>query len=235
MREALLYVCAAMVVAAGIQVIGAVSPGSRAAGPVTPERLVRVVSSSWRALPWLTATFLLVTVVLSILQWPFPGILHALERDPHGAWWRLVTAQFVQSSGLVQTVINLPALAVVGAVAELVLGRGRWLLVYLGSGIAANAVSVAGWSPTGAGTSVFICGLVGALAAVCLLRTAPGWPLPRRLAFAVPLAGIVLCVLANNHGVGVLTGFVLGALLAALPRPAGVGLPETDAEPVAAR
>ena len=81
MREALLYVCAAVVIAAGIQVIGAVFPGSRTAGPVTPERLVRVVSSSWRALPWLTATFLLVTVVLSILQWPFPGILHALRSE----------------------------------------------------------------------------------------------------------------------------------------------------------
>ena len=168
----------------------------------------------------------------------FPGLLHALERDPDGMaagqWWRLVTAQFVQSSGLVQTVINLPALALVGAVAETVLGRTRWLLVYLVAGIAANAVSAAGWAPTGAGSSVFICGLVGALATVYLIKGAPGRPLPRRLAPLVPLAGIVLCVFANNHGIGLLVGCAFGALFSALPRPVGVHLLVTNAEPATA-
>ncbi|HEY4457970.1 MAG TPA: rhomboid family intramembrane serine protease [Pseudonocardiaceae bacterium] len=212
----LLYVCAAAVVTAGIQVIGAAYPAERSAGPVTPDRLVRVAIAAWRRPAWLTGAFLLVTIVLSILQWPFPAVLHALERDPDamasGQWWRLVTAQFVQSSGLVQTVVNLPALALVGAVAETVLGRGRWLLVYLASGIAANAVSAVGWAPTGAGTSVFICGLVGALATSYLIG-ATDWTLPRLLAPLAPLAGIVLCLLANNHGIGLLTGSVLGALL----------------------
>ncbi|HEX4225112.1 MAG TPA: rhomboid family intramembrane serine protease [Pseudonocardiaceae bacterium] len=221
-REVLLYVCAGTVIVAGIQVIGGAS------GPATPDRLIRVAAAAWRRMPWLTATFLLVTTVLTILQWPFPAVLHALERDPNGQWWRLFTAQFVQSSGLVQTLVNLPALALVGAVAETVLGRARWLLVYLGSGVAANAVSTAGWSPTGAGTSVFICGLVGALATVYLLRGPADWPLPRRLAPLVVVAGIVLCVLANNHGVGLLTGCVLGALAG----PVGARLNSTNAEPV---
>jgi rhomboid protease GluP len=215
-REVLLYACAAAVVVAGIQVIGAIHPADRVAGPVTPDRLVRIAVAAWRRPAWLTGAFLLVTIVLSILQWPYPAILHTLERDPNGLatgqWWRLVTAGFVQSSGLVQTVVNLPALALVGAVAETVLGRGRWLLVYLASGIAANAVSAAGWAPTGAGSSVFICGLVGALATGYLI-IATDWTLPRRLAPLVPLAGVVLCLLANNHGIGLLAGSALGALL----------------------
>ena len=219
----LLYVCAAVVVAAGLQVIGAVAPNSDEAQPVTPGRLARIAVAAWREPAWLTGAFLLVTLVLTVLQWPFPAVLHALERDPNGMaagqWWRLVTAQFVQSSGLVQAVINLPALALVGAVAETVLGRGRWLPVYLGSGIAANAVSAAGWSPTGAGTSVFICGLVGALATSYLI-TGTGWSMPRLLAPLVPLAGVVLCVLANNHGVGLLAGCVLGAVLSSTSRRA---------------
>lgn len=211
-----LYVCAVAVIVAGVQVIGAMFPARRAAGPVTPDRLVRIAVAAWRRPAWLTAGFLLVTVVLTVLQWPFPAVLHALQRDPAGIaagqWWRLVTAQFVQSSGLIQTVVNLPALALVGAVAETVLGRARWLLVYLASGIAANAVSTAGWAPTGAGTSVFICGLVGALATTYLIG-ATDWSLPRILAPLVLLAGIVLCLLANNHGIGLLTGSALGALL----------------------
>lgn len=215
-RTVLLYVCAVAVIVAGFQVIGAVYPAERQPGPVTPDRLVRIAVAAWRRPAWLTGAFLVVTIVLTILQWPYPAILHTLERDPNGMaggqWWRLVTAQFVQSSGLVQTVVNLPALALVGAVAETVLGRARWLLVYLASGIAANAVSAAGWAPIGAGSSVFICGLVGALATSYLIE-ATDWTLPRLLAPLVPLAGIVLCLLANNHGIGVLTGSALGALL----------------------
>ena len=231
MTMVLLYVCAAAVVGAGIQVLGAVFPGAHPNEPLTPDRLARVVVAAWRRPAWLTGAFLLVTLVLTVLQWPFPAVLHALERDPDGQWWRLVTAQFVQSSGLVQALVNLPALALVGAVAETVLGRARWLLVYLGSGIAANAVSTAGWSPTGAGTSVFICGLVGALAMICLINT-PSWTMSRILAPLIPLAGIVLCLIANNHGVGVLTGCALGTVLARLPRPLGrVAVADTVTRP----
>lgn len=218
-REIVLYACAAVVFAAGIKVIGAVFPAQRPAEPDTPDRLVRIAVTAWRRPAWLTGAFLLVTVVLTALQWPFPAVLHALERDPNGLaagqWWRLVTAQFVQSSGLIQTVVNLPALALVGAVAETVLGRVGWLFAYLAGGITANAVSAAGWAPTGAGTSVFICGLVGALATSYLIR-ATDWSRPRMLAPLIPAAGIVLCLLANNHGIGLLTGSVIGAVISAV-------------------
>jgi rhomboid protease GluP len=115
----------------------------------------------------------------------------------------------------VETVIEYGcAAAVVAPGSVRVFGDGLTLLVFLASGVAAHAVSTAGWSPYGGGDSVAICGLVGALAVWYLLRGAggPRWVLP-----LVPAAGVALCALRNNHGVGVLVGCAFGVLLAVLP------------------
>ncbi|MFJ2171052.1 hypothetical protein [Streptomyces griseofuscus] len=45
----------------------------------------------------------------------------------------------------------------------------------------------------------------------------PDAPL-RRLALLVPAAGLVLCAMTNNHGVGLLAGSLLGAGLATVDR-----------------
>jgi rhomboid protease GluP len=73
---------------------------------------------------------------------------------------------------------------------------------------------------------VAVCGLVGALAVVCLLR---GGDFGRTfkdsgLVLLVPVAGLVLCVLRNNHGVGLLVGSLLGLALSVRAR-AGVARP----------
>jgi hypothetical protein len=53
--------------------------------------------SAW---PVATAAVLMATAVLTVLQFPFPGVRLALWRDPDalaaGQWWRLVTPLFVQ-------------------------------------------------------------------------------------------------------------------------------------------
>jgi hypothetical protein len=55
------------------------------------------VRRSW---PVATAAVLAVTVVLTVLQFPFPQVRLALWPDPDalaaGQWWRLVTPLFVQ-------------------------------------------------------------------------------------------------------------------------------------------
>jgi rhomboid protease GluP len=159
------------------------------------------------------------------LQYTVHGLSDQLMRQPgalhDGRWWRVFTALFIESSGLTQIVVNVSALAVVGPIAERVLGPRRWLFVFFGSGVVANIVSEGGWSRHGGGSSVAICGLVGALAAVCLLRVgefdSDQVKNPKRLrltTLAIPAAGTFLCAITNNHGVGLLTGFVLGLAIA---------------------
>ncbi|MFF3494768.1 hypothetical protein ACFYWS_25855 [Streptomyces sp. NPDC002795] len=110
-----------------------------------------------------------------------------------------------------QVVFNLAALFVVAPVAERAFCPARMLAVYVVTGVAAQAVSVAGWGPRGGGDSVASCGRVGALATTYALRGA--LTAVRRVAPLVPASGVVLCLLASNHGVGVLTGCALGAAL----------------------
>jgi membrane associated rhomboid family serine protease len=60
-------------------------------------------------------------------------------------------------------VSNLIFLAAIGAVAEQVLTRRRWMLQYFGTGLLAELVGYA-WQPIGGGNSIAICGLAGAVA-----------------------------------------------------------------------
>jgi len=135
----------------------------------------------WR-FPLVTVVVFAVTAAGAVAQAVVPGLLAALERAPaglHGEWWRLVTALVVQDGGLFGTVSNLLFLALVGAAAEQVLSRTRWLVQYVGTGLAAELVGYA-WQPVGAGNSIAVCGLTGGLA-VALWRgadRAPVWTVP---------------------------------------------------------
>ncbi|MFJ9176199.1 rhomboid family intramembrane serine protease [Streptomyces sp. NPDC102360] len=205
LRTVLLYCCAVAVIVPGIQILAAVTSASTGTdGPPTPRRI-------WhRPVPPAAVLLVAVMVALAVVQSVVPSLVDHLERVPGGPWWRAVTALLVQSSGWFQVVFNLAALAVVAPIAERAFGAVRMLGVYVVSGVAAQVVSMAGWSPRGAGDSVAVCGLVGALATAYALRG----PLHtvRRLALLVPVSGIVLCLIDNNHGVGVVVGCALGAV-----------------------
>ncbi|MFF4955245.1 rhomboid family intramembrane serine protease [Streptomyces chattanoogensis] len=205
-----LYGCAVAVVVPGTQLVMD-RPGGRQAGPG------RLLAALWRRpVPWAAAVLVGVMTVMAVVQTVAPGVLPHLERAPHGPWWRVVTALLVQTSGWAQIAFNLAALAVVGPAAERRLGAVWMPVVFLASGVAAHVVSTAGWSVHGGGDSVGICGLVGALAASYALS---GRQRPLRLlSVLVPAAGVVLCLMENNHGVGVLTGVVLGAAVALIPQ-----------------
>lgn len=118
-----------------------------------------------RRTPWLTIAVVAVTAAGGIAQHIFDGVLGRLERSPvglHGQWWRIGTALIVQDGGLAGLVSNLIFLAAVGAVAEQVLARPRWMVQYLGTGLLAELVGYA-WQPIGGGNSIAICGLVSAV------------------------------------------------------------------------
>ena len=115
--------------------------------------------------PVVTAVVFVVTAATSVLGLLIPGMLEALQRTPqglHGEWWRTFTALFVQDGGVVGTLSNLAFLLVMGVVAEQVLGAWRWLVCYFGAGLVGELAGYA-WQPRGAGNSVAICGLAGAL------------------------------------------------------------------------
>ncbi|MFI6471913.1 rhomboid family intramembrane serine protease [Streptomyces sp. NPDC050516] len=206
LHTVILYGCAAAVVVPGTKLIQAEAGGRR----VSPAELLRVL---WRRpVPWVAAAMVALMVAMAVVQTAAPSVMDHLQREPGAPWWRAVTALLVQTSGWVQLTFNLAAIVVIAPVAQRRLGPVWMPLVFLASGATAQAVSMAGWSPTGGGDSVALCGLLGALATTQLLRPAP---MPARLLpLLIPVAGLLLCTLSNNHGVGLLAGCALGAPLA---------------------
>jgi hypothetical protein len=153
--------------------------------------------------PVVTAVVFAVTATVSVLGLALPSLLATLERAPaglHGDWWRTFTAVFVQEGGVAGTLSNLLFLLVMGALAEQFLERWQWLVCYFGAGLAGYA-----WQPHGAGNSVAVCGLAGALV-VALLA---GSPVPR----LVPMVLLYWCgaLLSVRWGVGSLVVCIAAA------------------------
>ncbi|MFB0627750.1 rhomboid family intramembrane serine protease [Streptomyces sp. AB3(2024)] len=213
MHSVLLYGCAVVVIVSGIQLLATLATKDHKSMP-PPLALLR----TWRQpVPRAATGLVAAMMVLGVAQTAAPAMIDALERHPHGAWWRAMTALMVQSSGWFQLLFNLAALAVVAPLTERQFGAWRTLLVFTASGVTAQAVSMAGWSLQGGGDSVAICGLVGALAT---WHAARGSVVAlRRVTLLIPAAGLVLCLLANNHGMGLLVGSALGVGLATPARP----------------
>jgi membrane associated rhomboid family serine protease len=125
----------------------------------------------------LTLIVFAVTAAVNVTQLVHHPLLGALERTPavrHGEWWRIGTALLVQDGGIAGTVNNLGFLLLLGTVAEQVVGRGRWLVAYLGAALMGE---MAGWywQPTGGGNSVAICGLAGVIL-FAMVRDDPALP-----------------------------------------------------------
>jgi rhomboid protease GluP len=158
------------------------------------------------------------TAILTGASLPYPSVLLALERRPQalaGQWWRLVTPVFVERGGWAEITFNLVSLAVVGVLTERVYGSGRWVLFYLAGGLTGEAIGLA-WRPIGAGSSVGVCGLLGAWAAWALRQSGAY----AAVGLAVFAGALILAVRHNLHGPPVLVCAVLAALLG-LPRESG--------------
>jgi membrane associated rhomboid family serine protease len=157
--------------------------------------------------PVVTAVVFAVTATVSVLGLALPSLLATLERSPaglHGDWWRTFTALFVQDGGVAGTISNLLFLLVMGALAEQFLERWQWLVCYFGAGLAGELAGYA-WQPHGAGNSVAVCGLAGALV-VALLA---GSPVPR----LVPMVLLYWCgaLLSAHWGTGPLVVCIAAA------------------------
>ncbi len=115
-----------------------------------------------------------VAVVAAIVQYAAPSVVPVLERAPgvpeSGQWWRLVTPLLVQTLGWYQVAMNLVTLLLVGVVAERLLGRWRWAVLFAAGTIGGQVAAYAQGEP-GGGDSIAVCGLAGGV--VVRLLTSP--------------------------------------------------------------
>jgi membrane associated rhomboid family serine protease len=81
----------------------------------------------------------------------------------HGEWWRLISSAFLHY-GPIHLALNMVSLYFAGSILEQVIGRWRFLLLYVVSGLAGAAGALL-WSPNAAtaGASGAIFGILGAL------------------------------------------------------------------------
>jgi len=134
--------------------------------------------------------------------------------------WRLLTSNYVHI-GIIHLFFNMWCLLNLGALAERILDRKSYLLIYTLCGIAGSCVSV-WWHPAvvGAGASGAIFGLAGALLAALYLGKFPGSreaiqpTLKSLLSFAGwnLFLGLRAGVDNSAHVGGLLAGLVMGAI-----------------------
>ena len=95
-------------------------------------------------------------VTLLLFGANFRGLVQA------GEVWSLVTSMFLHI-GLIHLVVNMYSLLIIGKQLESFLGKWKFLIVYLGSGILGSLLSVVVHSSISAGASGAIFGLLGSL------------------------------------------------------------------------
>jgi len=130
-----------------------------------------------------------------------------------GEFWRLLTADFLHY-GLIHLAFNMYALWILGRECERLLGRGRFLALYLFAGLG-GSVAVYLFSPlneASAGASASIFGLLGAMFFFLRRLRAD----PRGLVFLIVLNFSLGFVVANISIWGHIGGFVVGAAVGAL-------------------
>jgi rhomboid protease GluP len=137
----------------------------------------------------------------------------------NGQWWRLLTSTFLHG-GLMHILANLYGLLFVGIFLEPVLGRWKFLFVYLATGILASIASIWWYDATiSVGASGAIFGLYGFFLACLLMKVfSPGM----QKAFLVStivfvgfnlLMGFTGGIDNAAHIGGLISGFILGLVM----------------------
>jgi membrane associated rhomboid family serine protease len=130
----------------------------------------------------------------------------------NGDWWRLITCAFLHAS-LIHIAFNMYFLWFVGTAVESVLGRGRFLLVYLVSGLAgsAGALVINPRTPTvGASGAIF-----GILGAALILERQRNYVLGGQ-AMGLIVINLILSFVISNISVGGHVGGLIGGVLCTL-------------------
>jgi membrane associated rhomboid family serine protease len=135
-----------------------------------------------------------VAVGAALMQYAVPAVVPVLQRDLdamlRGQWWRLGSPLLVQTLGWHQVVANLVTLALFALIAEWLVGRRRWWILFAAGTIGGQIIAYALGEP-GGGDSIAICGLAGGVAVALLAgrEPAPPWYVPAVVLYVAALAG----------------------------------------------
>lgn len=137
----------------------------------------------------------------------------------NGEWWRLLTSTFLHG-GLMHLVCNMYGLLFVGVFLEPLLGKTRYLIVYLLTGIIASSASLWWYDATvSVGASGAIFGLYGLFLALLLTKVFPPDFGKAFMASTLVFIGFNLLMGLTGgidnaaHIGGLLSGFVIGLIL----------------------
>jgi membrane associated rhomboid family serine protease len=184
-----------------------------------PRAAARPMLNLPRPIPKTTLAVFTVTAIATALTFAYPHLIAALERTPtmlaHYEWWRFITPVLINPEGWLQIVANAVGLLVLGAIVEREFNSSRWLAIYFFSAIVGEIAGYA-WKPNGAGSSVGVSGLLGAVGALLLVAEAPQ---ARVGAFVILLGAATLAWFRDLHGPPILFGFALALLLHRLAHP----------------
>ena len=212
--------------------------------PVRPANLTDLMRSRPAQVP-VTTTLLAANVLVFVLMlFAGAGWWHTTNgvqlawganfgpATQDGQWWRLFTAMFVHF-GIVHLSMNMFALWDVGRLVERIYGRRRMVLLYVGSGMVGNLVSlvVQGNAAVSAGASGAIFSLYGALLVFLWRERRQVHPAEFRWLFGGAVLFTILILgmgyvapgIDNSaHGGGLLAGAVMARIMA---RPWTAGSP----------
>jgi membrane associated rhomboid family serine protease len=147
------------------------------------------------------------------------GSLTLVQGVADGAWWQLVTSQFAHVQAL-HIGFNMLALYFLGPMLENVLGRWRFLAVYLVSGMCGSAavMLLSDQNSQTLGASGAIFGLMGALAVVALKVRGQVQSVLTWIVLNLVLTFTVGGISWEGHVGGLVGGAVLGAAMVYAPR-----------------
>jgi hypothetical protein len=171
---------------------------------------------------WVSMAILSSTMIVSTLQFIFPEIIPALNRNGDalraGEFWRLFSPLFIQPFGIRHCVINFVLFFFTVPLAEHFYGRGQ-LPIYFGAGLVGQLFSMywdttpGGMQTAGGGSSPGIYGTMGALFAYVLVyrrRFPKGY-----IWLAIPpfVGAAILITFEDGHAPSLLAGALIAFIL----------------------
>lgn len=171
--------------------------------------------------------YLLTTLPFLPNKWLFEHFAGVNLYIFEGEYWRLITPIFMHS-GFSHVLFNSFSLVLFGPALEQILGKGKFIFVYLAAGMAANTATLflepLTYIHVGASGAIF--GLFGFFAAIITFRKDMISYANSQLILTITIISVIMTFLQPNinvvaHLFGLLAGFLIGAaLLSNKKRPA---------------
>jgi len=208
----------------GVQCVDCVREAQRNA----PVHRTALGAPSRPGRPVVTLTIIALCLVSYVLQLSVDGWTGRLAFSPYTGEvepWRFVTAAFLHSTQVFHVALNMYALWIVGPYLENLLGRARFIALYLLSAIGGHVAVVlladpltASWFTGTVGASGAVFGLFGAIFVVMRRMGQEARGMLVIIGLNLVVGFVVPNISWQGHLGGLVTGAVLGAAYAFAPR-----------------